>query len=340
MTIYINGKFLCQQATGTQIYAMSMLNAMTLKGVKFVLLSPKKAKMPTKCHGLPIGFFNRLNLWEQLSLPWFLLGKRNYLLLNFCNSAPLLVSGQIVTVHDLAFEYKEQAWFGFAFRNWYRFLIPRLVKRAKKVWTVSNYSKNEIVNRYQLPESKIQVLPNVWPQFNGLGSKEISEKYILLVGAENPRKNAAFAIGQLERIQALGYKLVLVSAASDNFYSAQTNFDEKITVFGYLPENRYYSLLKHASALLYLSSYEGFGIPILESISLEVPVICLELPVYKEIFGELPVYMKSLTAECFETAISNLSKHNMHSTAIERLRNNYSLENAGQIILNTLKELQ
>lgn len=340
MTIYINGKFLCQQATGTQKYAMSMLNAMTLKGVKFVVLSPKKANIPTMYLGLQIGFFNRLNLWEQLSLPWFLLGKRNYLLLNFCNSAPLLVSSQIVTIHDLAFEKKEQAWFGFAFRNWYRFLIPRLAKRAKKVWTVSNYSKNEIANRYQLPISKIAVLPNVWPQFNGLGSKEIPQKYLLLVGAENPRKNAAFAIEQLECIQSQGYKLVLVSAASNNFHSVKTNLDEKITIFNYLPENRYYSLLKHASALLYLSSYEGFGIPILESISLEVPVICLELPVYREIFGELPVYMKNLTAECFEKTICNLSKLNMDLTAIEMLRNNYSIDRAGQIIVNTLTELQ
>ena len=166
MTIYINGKFLCQQQTGTQIYAWSMLDAMRLQNIDFTVLSPKAIHLPNMFTGLKIGFFKQLNMWEQVSLPLFLLGKKDVLLINFTNSAPLFGPKQIVTVHDLAFEQKGVSWFTKGFRTWYRFLIPRLCQGASLIFTVSEFSKQEIIKSYKVSPNKIKVVPNVLPDLS------------------------------------------------------------------------------------------------------------------------------------------------------------------------------
>ena len=339
MTIYINGKFLCQQRTGTQIYAVSMLVAMSLQKIDFQILVPKKATVTINYKYQSIGFFSNLNLWEQISLPLYLFFKKDALLISFCNSAPLFCSNQIITIHDLAFEQKDVYWFSSTFKRWYRFLIPRICRKAKHIFTVSQFSKNELCKFYNLPEQKISLLKNVLRPMTEVAGRHIPEDYLLVLSAENPRKNATFVVSQLEEIKKRGLKLVIVSAKALNFKELNSEKDASVIYFNYVSDLLYFSLLKYAKALVYLSKYEGFGIPVLESLSLRTPVICLDLPVFRESFSDLPLYLESEDPDSFAEVLDQLDKIEIHENTPQLLKERFNYTISSQQILKILNSL-
>ena len=141
--VYINGRFLCRKATGVQKFALGLSAALQKKYPDVLLILPKGNY---NCYGLNVrksgwgsGFF-----WEQIWLPLYLWFHSRPLLINLCNTAPLLYKKQIVTVHDLAF-LKDKSWFSPAFRRWYKYLIPRLCRKSLAIITVSEFIKKEII---------------------------------------------------------------------------------------------------------------------------------------------------------------------------------------------------
>lgn len=338
MTVYINGKFLYQQTTGVQSYALAMLEALKLLQVDFQILTPKVELVTNMYPVKKIGFFSNLNLWEQISLPYFMRKQKNAVLLNFCNSAPLLCSRQIVTIHDLAFEQK-QAWFTIPFRIWYRYLIPRICRRAMRIFTVSNFSKNEITNRYHIDEHKIEVIPNIYPSPPTVNARIIREDYVLLIGADNPRKNTAWVLERIGEIEDLGLKLVLLAANSKVFLNSPGIQHPSVLVMGYVSQQDYYSLFYHSKALIYPSSYEGFGIPVLESLSLKRPVICNDLPVFRESFGNLPIYLNLKQEKSLSLALKKSKSWTIKEEDLELLKTRYSSEKSAKLILQSLNTI-
>jgi len=319
------------------MYALSMLKALSLMNIQFHILVPKGTRVSEAYSSTQMGFFSNLNVWEQLSLPWYLLGKKNALLLNFCNSAPLLIAQQIVTIHDLAFEQKNVKWFSFAFKKWYRFLIPRICKRALAVLTVSNVSKKELENRYGLNKEKVYLVQNVFHEPTRHTERLILGEYLLVIGAENPRKNASFVLKHLDEIKKRGLKLVILTSNSEVFPKNKLEKNSDIIYLNYVSDPVYYSVIKHAKALIYLSFYEGFGIPILESLCLQTPVICLDLPVFKESFGECPIYLTK--TKSFATVLDELESKTISEYESKRLMETYSLENSAKQLTKILQTL-
>lgn len=335
MTIYVNGKFLGQQKTGTQVFALSMLKAMRLKNIHFQILAPKKAVIPEEYSGKNIGLLTNLNLWEQICLPLFILGKKNALLINFCNAAPLVLSNQLVTIHDLAFEQKGVQWFSASFKIWYRFLIPRICRKALAVLTVSQFSKTELMKHYHLPEEKIKLLSNVFNKIESIAERQIPHDYLFIPGADNPRKNASFVLENREVLKSRGLKLVLLSSGSDVFQKKEQLNDPDIIYLNYVTNDVYYSLIKYAKAVVYVSKYEGFGIPVLESLCLKTPVICSDLTVFKESFGTLPHYLSKTNS--LITILEELPNKSISDQESQTLIERYSLANDGEQISVTLE---
>ena len=115
MKFYINGKFLCQQKTGVQAYAFGMLDALLKVGFEFVVLVPKSFENTFNLPLKKIGITSSLAMWEQVSLCNFIRKDKEAILINFCNSAPLFLKNQVITIHDLAFEVKNVNWFSYFF---------------------------------------------------------------------------------------------------------------------------------------------------------------------------------------------------------------------------------
>lgn len=339
MTVYINGKFLCQQTTGVQSYARAMLASLRLLNVDVRILTPKTAPTTDKYHVTKVGFFSNLVLWEQISLPFYMRKQTNAVLINFCNSAPLWYGNQIVTIHDLAFEKREVPWFSFFFKTWYRFLIPKICSNSLRVFTVSDFSKKELVARYKLPEQKVEIVPNAFVPIKESAERKTKENYVLMIGAGNPRKNVKWVLDRIKEIEDRGLKLVLITSRSDVFATYELSSSPSVIVLDHVSHTEYYSLIRHCTALIYPSLYEGFGIPILESLCLGRPAICNDLPVFRESFGTLPIYLDLLQENSLSEALSKTESWSISDEEIDSLKLRFNMERSGQLIVKTLKQL-
>ena len=334
--IYINGKFLSQQESGVQAYAKGLLKTLPKHNVAFEVLVPKSNKLSDEIGIKCIGFFSNLWLWEQISLPFYLAKQRDYILINFCNSAPLFVKNQIVTVHDLAFEQKNVKWFSMWFKLWYQFLIPRLCNNSKCIFTVSEFSKKEISSQYTVSKDKIKVIPNGLSPIE-MAERQITGDYLLIVGGNNPRKNASAIIDRISEIESKGLKLVVLSQINHVFDNQKLFIHPSIIYLNSVSKEKYCSLIKYSKALIYPSLYEGFGIPILEALSMKVPVICNELSVFKESFGELPIYFNDNVS--FEKTLDRIDLSVISDNDVEKLETKFSFDRSVSLILKSLEEL-
>lgn len=165
MKVYINGRFLSQSITGVQRYAVELIKTidkMLEKGeinsqrCNFILLAPRKIKPSFVLRNITVknvGFLNG-HLWEQLELPLY---SRNGLLMNLCNSAPILKKKKIVTIHDASVFARPEN-FSTSYRIWYKILLKILCKSAKKIITVSFFSKKELNKYCSITEKNVQVI--------------------------------------------------------------------------------------------------------------------------------------------------------------------------------------
>lgn len=340
MKFYINGKFLCQQKTGVQSFALGIVNALHVNGFEFVILVPKKSNFKTEWPTKTIGRFKNLNLWEQIDLPNFINADKVRMLINLCNSAPLLTRNQIVTVHDLAFEVKNVNWFSFFFKYWYRFLIPRICNNSKLIITVSEFSKREICKQYNVPTSKIMVIKNSIPIIEAGLKSPIINKYLLLIGGNNLRKNNQLILNEISTIEALGYKLVVLSNKNSHFNNISDIFHSSILYLNYVDDSEYYSLILNADALIYPSNYEGFGIPILEALSFGTPVICSDLDVFKESFEDGPMYFIKNDSKSFLDALNKIGNAKVSESYVENLRKTFDSNSSINILIEYFNSLK
>lgn len=337
MKLIINARFLTQQQSGVQHFATGMVKALQKKGIAFELIAPPGTDASAELNMVTAGPSNPF-LWEQLFLPRYV-KKRGALLLSFCNSAPLFLRSQAVTVHDLAFEQKNKGWFRPLFRLWYRLMIPRICKRSRLVFTVSGFSKKEIIAHYRIPEKKISILPNGLPVLPPVEKNRIRNSYFVMTGINNPRKNALEIFGYMDLIAQNGCKLIVLKNDADVFGRLMLPQHPSVTCLNNIPADEYFRLLKNAKALIYPSLYEGFGIPVLESLCLQTPVIASGLDVFRESFGDLPVYFTPGSRSSFAEALDTAGKKEISAEQAEALKKKYNFEHAASLLLDSLESL-
>jgi glycosyltransferase involved in cell wall biosynthesis len=335
MPAFINGRFLTQPFTGVQKYAAGLsLHLQRIDPSILVVVPPGKIQNE-RLATLKTGKLKGI-LWEQIELPLFLSRNPGSVLINFCNTAPLLFSRQIVTIHDLAFEQDEK-WVKNSFRLWYKFMIPRIARTSLMVLTVSEFIKNEIRTRYHTEESKIHVIPNGILMNWEAGQPVIEGKYLLLTGIHNPRKNTEMVIRLLPDIMNLGYKVVTTGSPLPPFRNSRIPESNGLIQLGYVDELVYGNLVQNAAAMIYPSKYEGFGVPVLESILSGVNVIASDLEVFRESFGEIPLYFSDESELIAD--IKQLDKNQVNEDKINTLRNIYNFAHSAEKLYTLIKDL-
>lgn len=296
--IIINARFLTQPITGVQRFAVEISKELKKSNLPIIFLTPKNIIHHDLAKELDAEVLGRLkgHLWEQLELQKYVL-KNNAFLISFCNTGPLFVKNQIVTIHDLCFKIHPE-WFSKSFSIFYNFLIPRLVKVSKAIITVSEVSKNELVEELGVPDDKITVVYNavasVFDKQNVSNinsvNKPLTENYILSVSSHHPRKNFERLVEAFKLIENDNLKLCIIGNVSKNFKSTKNIDEENIVFLENISDETLVSYYKYARLFVFPSLYEGFGIPIIEAASMGTAVCVSDIPVFKEICGENAVY--------------------------------------------------
>lgn len=210
---------------------------------------------------------------------------------------------QIATIHDLAYAHFPRQ-IDRAHLAWYRKFQPIFAQKAKKIITVSEYSKQDIVTKYALPAEKIEVVYNAANSaYRPLSSEEkmqVKEEiaggrnYFLFVGALHPRKNIINllkAFVQFKRRQQSAFKLVIVGRMAwqtDEIEEAQRRmpYRNDVVWLGYQPVETLKNIMGAAYALVYPSLFEGFGVPIIEAMACGVPAVVSDTSSMPEVAGK------------------------------------------------------
>jgi len=246
-------------------------------------------------------------------------------------TGPLLnMSPEVVTIHDVSFE-RHPEFFDPAECFRLKLTVRRAIKTARRIITVSEFSKQEIVHFLGVPEQKVEVIYNgVGPEFQPIGDRDaikahlerypIRRPYLLAVGNICRRKNhlsmlRGFALW-LSRHHGSEHQLVIAGKPQDyatEFLAEASRLgldNGRLKILGFVPEEDLPYLYAGAEVLLNTSLYEGFGLPLIEAMRCGVPVIASRASCFPEIASDAARYVSAQDADEISDAIQEVLENN------------------------------
>jgi glycosyltransferase involved in cell wall biosynthesis len=202
----------------------------------------------------------------------------------------------VVTVHDVSFA--DHRFSPIYDRIALRALVPPSMRRARAVLTVSEWSKEQLVERFRLPPERVIVTPNgVDPAFGPNGPAIEGDPYVLFVGAIEPRKDPLAAVRALSLLDE-GTRLVMVGPPKRSIGSlraliAELGLGGSVDLRGYVEKGELASLYRGAMCLLLPSRYEGFGLPVVEAMACGTPVVATHAGAIPEVAGDAAMLVDS-----------------------------------------------
>lgn len=305
--LMINGRFLGRRATGVDRFAFETIRALDqlielgdprVAGLRTEIVVPEAlAAMPNPFRhvGLRASGKGGGLRWEQLALPQAASGR---LLLNLCNSGPLMYRRQITVLHDAAPARVPDS-YSRAFVAWYRLMAPRLGRISRRVITVSEFSRRELCDAYRIPAEKIGVVPEsgehmlrVQQDASAPAETTPDERpFVLAVGSLNRHKNFQLVADAARLIRDAQFDIVVVGGGDARVYgTGQDALPAFVKHLGYVSDGELAALYRRAACFVYPSRYEGFGLPPVEALALGCPVIASRLPAVQEACSDAVLY--------------------------------------------------
>ena len=201
----------------------------------------------------------------------------------------------VVTVHDLAV-LRHPETLNLWTRRYSRHCVSRVVRAARLVVAVSEFTRGELVELLRVPEERIRVVPNgVAPVFSPEGPAE-EGTYVLAVGTIEPRKN-------LSRLaEAAGRAGVELRVAGSRGWG-RVDLGDGVRLLGEVADDRLARLFRGALCFAYPSLYEGFGLPIVEAMACGTPVVTSRGGATEETAGAAAVLIDPLDSEAIAAGI-------------------------------------
>jgi glycosyltransferase involved in cell wall biosynthesis len=352
--VFINGRFLLQKITGVQRNAYELTKHLLQIESNFVVLVPEgKINVGYNVDDWPIlqvGKWKGIT-WEQCSLPVFLRKqKERPLLINLTNTAPLFYSNQVVSIMDMT-TFIEPAWFNKTFAYYYQWLVPRIVKRSKIIFTISENSKRDIVRFTGVDENKIKVL---YCGISEVFLKPVQQKpdvlerlslefggYLMAVSSLDPRKNFSRLIESFLQTD-IEIPLVIVGSKGKAFGDAGIGgYDSSRVIFtGYVCDEELKVLYSACRCFVYPSLYEGFGIPPLEAMASGCATIVSNTSSLPEVCNDASLYVDPYDSQSIGAAIKTiLNNESLRVSLVNKGFENIKRFNWGSTAAKAFKEI-
>lgn len=263
----------------------------------------------------------RATVWQQFTLPKLLKEHNIDILWAPAQVCPILrVPSRVKivsTIHDFAvLRYPEMITPLNLFLK--RLLIPMTIKKSAALIPVSEYVKKELIEFYQYVESArkiIQIVGNGAKDWSGEVKPRKRENFLFFPGNLEPRKNHLRLLKALDIVNASGFELNLHLAGPAGWKNAELRkqinsgaLKDRITYLGFVTDEELLNQYLSCAALIFPSIYEGFGIPVLEALRLDTPVLTSRGTVMEEIAGKNAMYFDPYDAESIAETIIEFLK--------------------------------
>ena len=346
--ILINGYFFCRRLTGIERYAVEITKRLDL------LIKPGEISIiiPADAGNIPL-FINinvirhgkkiRHILWQMLTLQWFLITNRQYTILEFGNTALPFAPG-IVFLHDIYCEFFPEDFASFKdriIRVYNRWQYRLISKKAKKIATVSYFTRSQIAENFNVDAEKISVVYSSWEHFKlikadySVFSDQPSLKksgYFFSLGSLSKRKNIKWIIEYARKNPDSIFAISGVSLPTVRVDELETT-SQNIVLLGYLDDAKVKALMEHCRAFVLPSYYEGFGLTPLEALSCGAQVIIAKAASLPEIYGNAAHYIDPYNADVDldELLLEPVEKPDV-------ILAKYSYDTAAKQVYNLIKE--
>lgn len=283
--VVIDADVLGRQRTGDETYVENLLRALPAvgDGLRFAAVTRRPELVPEGIEPIELpGRIQELRMAVRVPL---LLRRLRPALAHFVHSLPLrLPCPAVLTVQDLSFE-QDTSLMGRRETAIFRIVVPRSARHAKRVFAISERTKDDLVRLYGLERDKVVVTPLAAdPAFRPGGTRG---DYVLLSGSVEARKNPLLAA---DAAQAVGRRLV-VAGPDDRDRSLVTALrDRGADVRGFVSKEELVTLTQEAAALLFPTLHEGFGLPVAEAMASGTPVVATPDPAVREVGGDAVAY--------------------------------------------------
>src|SRR5580700_578505 len=306
---------------GTEIYLRRLLAALAsidLRNEYFIFtnretdsdLVPRQPNFHWKPQAVRARFRPARILWEQTVLPVEAARYRLDVLFNPGFTAPVLAPCASVTVfHDLQHQRHPEhfRWFDLPF---WKLLLWTSAHRSRRLIAVSEATRDDLVRVYRLPPDRISVVHHgVERDFFTL-DRACSEPFVLCVSTLHPHKN----LDRLIRAYARGkrdWRLTIVGmrgffARTIDVLIAALGLKDSVQLAGWIPREELLQLYARAHAVVYPSTFEGFGMPVLEAMAAGIPVACSDIPPLREVAGDATLFFDPTSEDAIADALDRI----------------------------------
>jgi glycosyltransferase involved in cell wall biosynthesis len=299
--IVVNGRFLTQRVTGVQRYAMEIVRELDKlcdnTDAEIRLAVPKNTVNELDLKNIKTVTFGRLTgeFWEQISYPMYLF-KEGAEGLCLANVVPLLKPDCYAVIHDISYKVNPQFFRGLhskLSRLWHVLQYSAVCRFARHIFTVSEFSKKEIKNRYHVSDAKITVVYNSWQHFGRENADDSllerfesakSGEYYFAMATVSKSKNFKWVIEVAKNNPEC--KFLIAGYLDPKRFGESLGVSElnNIHFLGYVSDAEAKTLMKNCKAFLFPTLYEGFGLPPIEALSIGANIVVSDIEIMRELY--------------------------------------------------------
>ena len=355
MRFLINPNFLCRNLTGIERFAFETckrLDSLLQPDDDIRIIIPSNVKTIPQYKNIKIIKINKplksFPLWDLFQFAR-LCRKLKTTGINFSNTAPLGRSCGISFIHDIYAKQYPQDFISKKeklVRLYSCFNYRNIARNAKKVLTVSEFSKEQIHKIYHTDANNIDIIPNGWEHFENVEFEPLADSEGFLTPG-----TFYFTLGSLQKRKNLGWIAKYASAHPDEKFAisgkAVSGFVSgdiavlktlpNVKLLGYVTDSQVKWLMQNCKAFVFPSYYEGFGIPPLEALSVGAKIIVGKAASLPEIYKDSAVYIDPYNTDCNLNVLISHYPSNCNQSA-KAVLNEYTYDKAAQKLYNILKQ--